>query len=399
MSRFLIVVPPMVGHVQPTVAVGRELARRGHDVAWAGPEDIVAGALPGDLTLLPVPLSRSLSDAIGSRAPDRRGPAALKHLLAEFLLPLAHDMLPGVQDAVQRFMPDVLLVDQQALAGVAVAEALGLSWATSATTSATLSDPVELLPKVREWADGLQRDFLRSAGVDEQVAAALDLRFSRHLVLVFSTEVFVGGSGFPDHYVFVGPSVDVEGGAGTPFAWDWLRGDGGDAAPTVLVSLGTLNGHNGGRFFAVAIEALAGMDVRAVVVAPPDLVGSLGGAPNVLVAAQVPQLALMPHLSAVVCHGGNNTVCEALLHGVPLVVAPIRDDQPTIAQQVVRAGAGVRVKFRRVGVDELRQAVEAVLTDPALPAGAARVQASFSRAGGARAAADHLERLPAPARR
>ena len=37
MSRYLFVVPPMVGHVNPSIAVGRELLARGHDVAWAGP--------------------------------------------------------------------------------------------------------------------------------------------------------------------------------------------------------------------------------------------------------------------------------------------------------------------------------------------------------------------------
>ena len=31
MSRFLFVVPPLTGHVNPTIPVGRELAGRGHD--------------------------------------------------------------------------------------------------------------------------------------------------------------------------------------------------------------------------------------------------------------------------------------------------------------------------------------------------------------------------------
>jgi UDP:flavonoid glycosyltransferase YjiC (YdhE family) len=103
----------------------------------------------------------------------------------------------------------------------------------------------------------------------------------------------------------------------------------------------------------------------------------------------------MPRLDAVVSHGGHNTVCEALAHGLPLVVAPIRDDQPAIADQVVRAGAGVRVAFRRVKADELRGAITTVLSDEGLRAGAARVQASFAAAGGPSAAADHLERLSA----
>ena len=40
MSRFLFVVPPMAGHVNPTLPVGRELAARGHEVAWAGPPEV-----------------------------------------------------------------------------------------------------------------------------------------------------------------------------------------------------------------------------------------------------------------------------------------------------------------------------------------------------------------------
>jgi MGT family glycosyltransferase len=393
MSRFLLVVPPLTGHVNPTIPVGQELAARGHDVAWTGPREVVEDLLPPDAAFLPVTLPEEVGESFRVPAPELRGLTALKHLIGDILVPLAHGMLPGVRDAVAAFKPDALLVDQQALAGVAVAEIDGLPWATSATTSANLYDQMALMPQVQQWADDLQRGFLRSAGFDDAAAAGLDLRFSPRLVLVFSTEAFVGPGDYPDHYAFVGPSIEARP-DDTPFDWAWLEQPGtGSRDPVVLVSLGTLNWHNGGRFFAVVAEALAGMAVRAIVVAPPELVDN--APPNVLVTPRVPQLALMPHLDAVVSHGGHNTVCEALAHGLPLVVAPVRDDQPAIADQVVRAGAGVRVAFRRVRADELRGAVEAALTDDALRAGAARVQASFAAAGGPSAAADHLERLSA----
>ena len=55
MSRILFVVPPLTGHINPTVAVGAELAARGHDVAWAcrpGDAAVVAArgrpGLPGE---------------------------------------------------------------------------------------------------------------------------------------------------------------------------------------------------------------------------------------------------------------------------------------------------------------------------------------------------------------
>jgi MGT family glycosyltransferase len=387
MSRFLFVVPPMAGHVNPTLPVGRELAARGHAVAWAGPPEVAEELMPPGARFLRVPLSDRVRDHIAARADDLRGAAALKHLVGDFLVPLAECMVPGVHAAVERFRPDALVVDQQALAGVAVALARDLPWATSATTSAMLTDPMAILPKVRDWADGLQRDVLRSAGVFERTAATVDLRFSPQLVLVFSTPALVGRDDFPDHYAFVGPAVGARP-DDTPFPWEWLD----RAGPHVLVSLGTLNWHNGGRFFAAAAEAIGGMDAHGVIVAPPGLVGSVP--PNVLAVPRVPQLSLLPRLDAVVCHGGHNTVCEALAHGLPLVVAPIRDDQPAIAAQVEAAGAGVRVMFRRAGPEALRAALEAALGDPALRTGAERVQRSFASAGGPTAAADELEGLP-----
>lgn len=392
MSRYLFVVPPMVGHVNPTIPVGRALAARGHEVAWAGPTEVVASALPDDVTHLPVPLSARVRDHIAARADDLRGAAALKHLVGDFLVPLAECMVPGVRAAVDAFGPDVMVVDQQALAGTAVALADGITWATSATTSALLVDPMEMLPRVKAWADGLQRDVLRGAGVDERTAATADLRFSPHLVIVFSTPALVGRDDFPERFAFVGPSIGDRRDA-TPFDWSWLDHDG----PNVLVSLGTLNWHNGGRFFRAAAAALDGSPARGVLVAPPDLVGDCP--PNVRVVPHVPQLALMPHLDAVVCHGGHNTTCEALAHGVPLVVAPIRDDQPTIAAQVDAAQAGVRVMFRRATAETLRAALERVLHDPDIAAGADRVRRSFAAAGGVGAAVARLEAVSAPAAR
>ncbi|MFD7736541.1 glycosyltransferase, partial [Kitasatospora phosalacinea] len=114
---------------------------------------------------------------------------------------------------------------------------------------------------------------------------------------------------------------------------------------------------------------------------------------HVLVRPRVPVLELMPKLAAVVSHGGLNTVCEALAHGVPLVVAPIKGDQPINAAQVVAAGAGRRVRFASVRPQPLREDLLAVLDDPSYRAAARRVGESFAAAGGASAAADHLEAL------
>lgn len=387
MSRFLFVVPPLVGHIMPTVAVGGELADRGHQVAWAGHAEAVGPLLPPGARLIPV--AADFGDEVPGQSRRRplglRGAAAFRFLWADFLIPLAASMVPGVAAAVDEFTPDALVVDQQTVAGALVAHQRGLPWATSATTSAELTDPFARMPNLGVWTRQLLADFQRACDISEPV----DLRFSDNLVLAFTTEALVGPlCDLPTHYVFVGPALGGRTGA-PEFPWDWLNAD----RQHVLVSLGTLNHEVGRRFFATAVQAVAPLADRLqlILVAPPDLVDA--SPEHVLVRELVPQLDLLPHLDAVVSHAGHNTVCEALAHGVPLVVAPIRDDQPVIAGQVVDAGAGVRVHFGRVGATELRSAITTVLDDPGYRAAARRVQNSFASAGGAAAAADHLEKL------
>lgn len=388
MSRFLFVVPPLVGHTLPTVAVGQELANRGHQIAWAGPAETVGPLLPAGARLIPV--AADFGGKVLAQRLGLRGAAAFRFLWADFLIPLAASMVPGVAAAVDEFTPDVLVVDQQTVAGALVAHQRGLPWATSATTSAELTDQFATMPKLGAWTRQLLADFQRGfAESGPAVSDPVDLRFSDHLVLAFTTRTLVGTvCDVPGHYVFVGPSIGARAGA-PQFPWDWLDPD----RQHVLVSLGTLNREVGQRFFATAVQAMAPLADRLQVIlaAPLDLVEPPPG--HVLVREFVPQLDLLPCLDAVVSHAGHNTVCETLAYGVPLVVAPIRDDQPVIAAQVVNAGAGIRVHFSRVGATELRNAITTVLDDPSYRAAARRVQTSFTNAGGAATAADHLEKL------
>jgi UDP:flavonoid glycosyltransferase YjiC (YdhE family) len=397
MSRFLFVVPPMAGHINPTVAVGAELAARGHDVAWAGDPAPVRPLLADGARLFPMPgiearhFPRPGEAFDARRHAERerrlppRGPEALRFFWETFVIPLGHSMLPGVETAVARFKPDVVVADQQALAGPVAALRAGTAWATSATTPGELLGPLVGMSGVEEWVRAQMDAFQRGYGVTYPV----DLRFSSQLVLVFTTGELIGDvSGFGDHFVFTGPALTARPDR-APFPWEWLD----PGRRHVLVSLGTLNRAAGEEFFPVAVDALAGLgeELQAIIVTawvPPRPVP-----PHILLAARVPQLALLPRLSAVVTHGGFNTVSEALAHGLPLLVAPIRDDQPLIAGQVVNAGAGLSVPFDGLGAAELRDALRAVLGDPRYAAGAQRIRDSFTAAGGAAAAARRLEQL------
>jgi MGT family glycosyltransferase len=391
MSRFLFVVPPLAGHINPTVAVGAELASRGHEIAWAGHASMLTPLLQPEAKVFATDRSLDATqdlEAIAARGQGLRGAEAFRFLWKDFLIPLAETMLPGVESAVDWFDPDVLIVDQQAIAGAVVARRHGLRWATSATTSSELADPFVTFPMFGAWIVDELRAFQRRVGVPVAQTAHGDLRFSEELVLAFSTPELVGAGPYPSEWCFLGPAIGMRPGW-AEFPWSWLDPE----RSHVLITLGTVNAESGGRFLAAAAAAAAQLEDRlqAIVVAPDGMLDA--SAPNVLVRSRVPQLELLPQIDAVVCHAGHNTVCEALVHGIPLVVAPIRDDQPIVAQQVVGAGAGIRLKYGRVHSGEIAAALVEVLETESYSQAASRIQSSFRAAGGPSVAADRLESL------
>ncbi|MBS2552443.1 glycosyltransferase [Catenulispora sp. NL8] len=387
--RFLIVVPPLVGHINPTVGVAAALVARGHQVAWVGNPELV-GSLAGPGAEV---LDCAVPGAPVVRAAGLRGPAALKFLWETFLIPLAEAMVPGVAAAVEAFAPDVMLVDQQAVAGAVVAMRCGVPWATSATTAAELGNPLAAMPKVDAWVRQLLLELEVRNGLATTAASPRyqctygDLRFSPHLVLAYSTAALSGEvAALRETLRYVGPSI-AERPTDPAFPWHRLPDD----RPLVFASVGTANSDASASFLQACAEAIADRPHLFGVVADPT--AAVAPADNVLAVPHVPQLDLLQRADAAICHAGQNTVCEALYHGVPLVVAPIRDDQPVVAQQVTAAGAGVRIRFAHARPTQIGTALDQVLTEPAFAAAARRVGESFRGAGGAAAAAEHLESL------
>ncbi|ULT28986.1 hypothetical protein KUH03_25265 [Sphingobacterium sp. E70] len=147
-------------------------------------------------------------------------------------------------------------------------------------------------------------------------------------------------------------------------------------------------------FFQKVIDAFAREELTVVVVSDPQLFDAWPE--NFMVYQQIPQLDLLPHLDAVVCHGGHNTVSETLSQGLPLVVIPIAYDQSHVAGRVVRTGAGERLNFNRFKAHHLKDSVHTILNNPTYREAAHTVRQSFVDAGGTKTAADLLEKTAAP---
>jgi zeaxanthin glucosyltransferase len=379
-ARFLFVVVPVVARLWPAVAIGDALAASGHDVAWCGPEHDLRPLVGPDVTIYPTG-KRSY------RAFREVGMAAVRELWDEYVLPLNRFIQGPVDCAVAEYRPDVVLADQYALAGALAAHKRGIRWATLSAGVLELTPPAED-PGLQDWVGSRLAQAWRTAGL--RADDGLDLRFSPYLVLATTARALTGSTAMPEHFVLVGAALGPRR-TDPAFSWDWWDAD----RRHVLVTAGTLSDHLVRDFVTRMVAALAPMAgrVQAVLNTAADAVPD--PPPNVLVAPRVPMLDLMARVDAVVCSGGQSTVNEALLNGVPLVVAPIRLGELAVAEQVTRAGAGIAVSFAEATPAQLAAAVTAVLDEPGYRAHARRIGAEFSAAGGTGAAAEHLIALAA----
>ncbi|WP_329008132.1 glycosyltransferase [Micromonospora rifamycinica] len=381
MARFLFVVLPVVSHLNAPLAIAQALQAAGHEVAWCGPRSDLRPLIGPDATLYP-------TGKRYYRLDGESGMASVRSLWEGHVLPVNRFIRDAADRAVADYRPDVAVVDQYALAGALAAHRHGVPWATFCVGTLELTPPTWEMPEFTDWVRAqLPRVW---AMTDLPPDETIDLRFSPYLVIGLTSTALTGATPLPERCVLTGPALghrpDAPG-----FAWDaW-----DPARRHVLVTVGTMAEHLARDFYQRMMAATVPLAdrVQVVLTAPPDLVPDPPA--HVLVAPRVPVLELMPRLDALVSHGGLGTVSEALAHGVPVIVAPIRHDHPAVARQVVDAGAGIEVSFGSATPAELTAALTALLDEPGYRAQARRVGASFAAAGGAVAAARHLAALAA----
>ncbi len=107
----------------------------------------------------------------------------------------------------------------------------------------------------------------------------------------------------------------------------------------------------------------------------------------------LPQTSVLPHVDAVITHGGNNTTTECMWFGKPMLVLPVFWDQHDNAQRVHETGYGVRLPTYGFGDGALSGALDEVLADEPLLARCAAAGTRLRGRPGTQLAADLIERL------
>ncbi len=178
-----------------------------------------------------------------------------------------------------------------------------------------------------------------------------------------------------------------------PFSWDRL-----DGRPLIFASLGTVRDTRNRSAFRKILAACDGLDAQLVLALgntdeEDSPMGELGPIPgNAIVVDFAPQLKLLDRASLLITHGGVNTVLEAASRGLPVLALPRACDQLGMAARIQRAGVGSILPFQRSKPDQIRRAIERILSDESCRRRAKQLQQAMQRAGGVRRAADIAER-------
>lgn len=160
------------------------------------------------------------------------------------------------------------------------------------------------------------------------------------------------------------------------------------AAP-VVITAGTANAVSH-AFFGAAIAACRLLGMRAIVVTadPKQLPSDLPD--GVIHAPYAPFAALLPHAVTFIHHGGIGSVSQALRAGVPQLIQPMAFDQFDNASRVVRLGVGKEILPRHFAPERVARALGTLLTDTAIAADCKRYAGALQGADGIMRACDLL---------
>lgn len=344
-ASVLLVTWDGAGNLAPERALLRALVARGHTVR-ALAHDSVREPLERDgAECLPLHGVRPY-DSREPMPPGEELPFVRDHIW--YAKAFATELLA----AVDRFRPDLLLVD------IALSYALVAARRSGLPTAVLGHFPYQLLlgpfAPLFESRLGEINAYAAELGLTP-LASHQALVEAASLVLVPSYRPFDEIEAPAANVMHVGPWRSERNGCET-----WRRRVPG--RPLVLVGLSTSH-QNQVALLQRLCDALAALEVEALVTTGAAIAPEwLRAAANTTVLRFLSHDAVLPSTDLLITHAGHGTVMAGVTHGVPMLCFPMGRDQPMIADRVARLGLG-SVADPEAPVAEIQRAVAAMLAD------------------------------------
>ncbi len=368
--RILMTTKAGAGHFGPLIPFARAFRRAGADVLIAAPREAARMVRAEGLALWafddpPADERDAIFAEVRGRNTD--GLTARRVVGDVFARIDARAALPGLLAACRAWSPDVVISETTEFAGPIAAEIVGVP---SICVGLSQQGKEEyMLPLI---LDALE-DLRAYAGVGPDPQAARLLGRPYFTLFPAALEDPATPMKLLSHR-FREPRATVRR--------HMVHGSPADERPLVYVSFGSVvpASDQFPGLYRDAIGELASLPLRLLVTVGRDRdPAEIGPVPaNVRVERWVPQADLMPHVAAMVCHGGSGTVTMGLAGGVSMAVVPLFADQPWNAERVDAIGAGIAlVGGPQAAIAGLREAVVRLIGDPSYRSGAQRVAAEM----------------------
>ena len=422
MARLLFTVWPFPTHLHPFLALAREAAARGHEVAfYTGGEARSTVAREG-FECFPFRevdwerVARTVDDLVAGR----RRPSELRRLWPRFLVETVPAQVRDLEAVLAAWPADALVCDIALWAPILIlreqtripvaafshvahcilpgpegpTQGIALprrrnAWQT--LCAAMLSRAATLITaRTRRKANALRRDF----GLTPLSMSVNAFTGTLPLYLVPSAPEFDNcRRDLPPAVHYVGPCLwDKHPDQPQP---DWPARV-PRHQPVVLVDEGALFTHEP-RVLSLAARGLSGLPLTVILLAgqgrdPGDLkLGPL--APNVALHAHAALSDVLPIADLLVTNGNSESVLAALRAGLPVVVLPSIWDQAEMAWRVAETGVGLRISPFGATPARMRKSVMRVIGEPSFRESAARMGAALAQRGGPARAASLIEDL------
>lgn len=391
MARVLFINGGSEGHINPTIEVVQELISRGEEVVYFSIEAFQERMEKKGATVRTFDSQKFLKAFIsGGRnyLPER----------INDLLRTADIVIPSVLEQIEGEHFDYIIHDSMFGCGYLLAQILKLPAINSCTsfgqTKVSFDKMMEHLSKQipAETAKHIDDEF---ESLTVQVKEKYDVEIHSPyevfcnpapLTIIYTTREFQPlGETFDQTYKFVGPSISSRF-TKENFDFEEIKGK-----SLIYISLGTVF-NQAIAFYKLCLEAFGNTDHTVVMsIGEKTQISDLGEIPeNFIVKNYVPQTEVLKYTKVFITHGGMNSTHEGLYNGVPLIVIPQSADQPIIAGQVAKIGAGIQLNMHDLTANQLREAAENVLHQSSFFKAAAKMRASLQKSGGHQQAVDEI---------
>ncbi|WP_024803281.1 glycosyltransferase [Nocardia sp. BMG51109] len=381
------------GDVQPAVALGLELRRRGHQVRLGAPPNLVGFATRAGLTAQACgpDVQQLYSSEEGQRALAAGSSFRLMQLvgkqMADYADRMNHEVVEVCADA--DVIVATMLTEDRAHA---VSEAMRVPMVSMhgfpSRSNAAYAFPGSLPPQWRAPAAVNRATWAVGENLRRVVFMRYLNRLRRDLGLprsFASTAAELARDGVPELQIYdpaLVPGLPEQWGARRPFVgflplersareaigessaddtelMDWLRqGD-----PPVYFGFGSMPIRDTHAVLAMVREVCDRLGLRGLVSAGwSDLdAADAETGPRIRVVGPLAHDLVFPLCAAAVHHGGIGTTFETLRAGLPTMVCSVSFDQPLWGAQVERLGVGAHVSFQRLDRERLTEGLRRIL--------------------------------------